>query len=156
MFAFPIFSLWPHMPRGNLRQAVPYVKALCKKWGIRYTFKPAITAYADVFRSANPTWRHTPTAYADVFLSAILRDVTRLHNTCIFDASEDDIFCRSFWIVYNAHVKMQYRHECIHAHVCTCNFITTCTLHKIYRKLRDNPRASRPYDLWYQMMYKTK
>jgi len=45
-----IFSLFPTMPRHNLIKVAPMVKEFCKKHGLDYQIKPALTAFADIVR----------------------------------------------------------------------------------------------------------
>ena len=46
----PSCSLWPHMPRGRTRAAIPHVRAMCEKWAIKYEVKSVHNAYYDVFK----------------------------------------------------------------------------------------------------------
>lgn len=57
-----ICSLWPHMPREHLRSAAPYVKELCKKWNIKYNYKPAWEAFGLVITSV-PRFLHKACIY---------------------------------------------------------------------------------------------
>lgn len=57
--------LFPTMPRHNFRNVAPYVKSLCKKYGINYKCKPMFTAWADIFWSLQKSGQIWYEAYYD-------------------------------------------------------------------------------------------